>query len=420
MNVLIAIGKLFFRCVYFFMKFGKPERKVVFLSRQGDVPSADYRMLAGALESEGVKTEMYLQRQEKDEARFMGSAGGNLRMILRQMKALATARVAVTDGYAIPVSILKHHKALTVIQLWHAAGAVKKFGLQALPHMSGPERRRAAALKMHQGYDVFVAPSEKTAQFFAEAFGMTPEKALITGTPYLDALYAGDFECREKILRAYPCLDGGAAGRSDRKANVLYLPTYRTEQAYAGERAGGQGSAQGTRGAARALAEALDPDRYNLIVRLHPVEGAGGSAGSDDGGSACPGAAGLAGPGNDVSVCSGARVFELPEFSAEELFSVADCVVTDYSSLALVAGLAEIPVYFFLYDAEAYRDSPGLNIDPEDVYEKYTARDAAALADRIDAPYDMEYERSFTDAYIEVFDGGCTARLTAKIIEYLQ
>ncbi|MDR3225434.1 MAG: CDP-glycerol glycerophosphotransferase family protein [Clostridiales Family XIII bacterium] len=464
MNVLIAAGKLFFSCVYFFMKLGKPGRKVVFLSRQGDVPSVDYQMLAAALEAEGVKTEMYLQRQEKDAARFLGSAGGNLRMILRQMKALATARVAVTDGYSIPVSILRHRKALTVIQIWHAVGAIKKFGLQTLPCMSDQERRRTAALKMHRGYDLFAAPSKRTAQFFAEAFGMTPDKALITGTPYLDVLCSGAFGRKEEILRAYPVLDGGAADRFGRKRNVLYLPTYRPEHsARFGESTTESTNRQGTREAVRALAEALDSNRYNLIVRPHPLEGAaesgGGasaglgageqsagsdsgasaglgageqSAGPDDGASAGSGAGEQsAGPDDGASACPtatgpntgvglGAGVFELPEFSAEELLSVADCVVTDYSSLALAAGLAGIPVYFFVYDIEAYRDSPGLNMDLEELYGRYTARDAQALADMIDGAYDADYARAFTDEYIEVFDGACTARLAAKIIESLQ
>jgi CDP-ribitol ribitolphosphotransferase len=364
-------------------------------------------MLADALGAAGIKTEMYLQRQEKDEARFMGSAAGNLRMILRQMGALASARVAVTDGYSIPVSILKHRKGLTVIQMWHAVGAVKKFGLQTLPVMSDAERSRASNLKMHRGYDLFAAPSERTAQFFAEAFGMDAGKALVTGTPYLDALYNGRFDRREEIKGAYPVLaENGAAGGGCPRQVVLYVPTYRH-----GADARGEDGTGGTDGRlAEAISElraALDAGRYILVVKSHPIE--------DVDPVAAPAGSGLHGDG-DVVFADG--------FSAEELMYAADIVVTDYSSLAFTAGLMGKPLFFFVYDIDVYRGNPGINIDPEEEYGRYTARNAAELARMIDGSagngsYDFAFERYFAGKYVETYDGGCTARLAAEIVKHI-
>ena len=48
------------------------------------------------------------------------------------MYYLATSKVCVLDGYCIPASILKHKKKLKIIQIWHASGAIKKFGYQIL------------------------------------------------------------------------------------------------------------------------------------------------------------------------------------------------------------------------------------------------------------------------------------------------
>ena len=45
---------------------------------------------------------------------------------------LSTAHVCIIDGYCIPVSVLHHRKELRVVQVWHALGAIKKFGRQAL------------------------------------------------------------------------------------------------------------------------------------------------------------------------------------------------------------------------------------------------------------------------------------------------
>ncbi|MDR1293024.1 MAG: hypothetical protein LBJ91_06505, partial [Clostridiales Family XIII bacterium] len=64
-----------------------------------------------------------------------------------------------------------------------------------------------------------------------------------------------------------------------------------------------------------------------------------------------------------------------------------------------------------------YRGSPGLNIDPEEEYGKYAARDAAALARLIEAnDYDYAYERGFAAKYVETYDGHCTERLAAEMV----
>jgi CDP-ribitol ribitolphosphotransferase len=386
MGLFIRIAKLFLATAYFFMKLGSVEDKVVFLSRQGDEPSVDYAALRASLEAAGVRTETRLQRQEKDSARFMAGAAANLRVILDQMRALSGARVAVTDGYSIPISILKHRKELTVIQVWHAIGAVKKFGLQTVPVMADGERRRAKLMRMHAGYDYFVAPSEAAARFFAEAFGMSADRALLTGSPRLDALYDGRFDRRDEIAAAYPELAENDENGHPLKV-VLYAPTYRKNapkrggdsepDGNVGAGARGEGSAE-----ARVLREALGAGAYEVIEKRHPIDAA------DDRG-----------------------------FSAEELMYAADIVVTDYSSIAIAAALIGKPLYFYLYDIDGYSRSPGLNIDPEREYGRYCARDAEELARLIRAGgYDAAYARAFAGKYVETFDGRCAERLTDAIL----
>jgi CDP-ribitol ribitolphosphotransferase len=407
MEILIRTAKLFFGIAYFFMKCGRVENKVVFVSRQRNDPSEDFKALAASLAAAGVVSEMHLHRQEKDNSRFLSEARANLRVILRQMRAIAKARVVVTDGYSIPVSILKHRKELTVIQLWHAIGAVKKFGLQTVPAMSDAERKRAKLLRMHEGYDYFVAPSAMTARFFAGAFGMSADKALVTGTPFLDALRAGSYDRSAEIAGAYPEPAKNDAAVRPAKV-VLYVPTYRTGRAAVGDAADKAGeynndSVAEERGGVRprclsgkeadALRSALEQAGCIVLDHRHPVEGAVADAGAD----ADPFAGG---------------------FSAEELMSAADAVVTDYSSLAITAALLGKPLYFYLYDIDEYRRSPGLNIDPETEYGRYAARDAEQLARLItEEDYDAAYERAFVEKYIETYDGACTERLTDAILQ---
>ena len=57
----------------------------------------------------------------------------------------------------------------------------------------------------------------------------------------------------------------------------------------------------------------------------------------------------------------------------------ADYVITDYSSIVYEAFLLKKKVLFYVPDIEEYRDSPGLNTDPEVISPEITFRDMDAL-----------------------------------------
>ncbi|MDR2610701.1 MAG: CDP-glycerol glycerophosphotransferase family protein [Clostridiales Family XIII bacterium] len=391
-NILIPVLTAFMRLLYRIMKFGRVNpRSVVFLSRQSDEPSSDFKALIRALGS-SAETVTLTKRQEKSGAGLLKNAPKDLCMLLRQMKAIARAAVVVTDGYSLPVSCLRHREELTVIQIWHAIGAIKKFGLQTLENPLAPEsvRKRNRLLHMHEGYRFAVAPSKRTAGFFAEAFGLEAGSVLVTGTPFLDHLHSAnqagpDETTRSAVFAAHPAL-ARAAGEG--KHIILYLPTYREHRHT--EWSG--------------LAAALDQGAFRLAVKLHPIEaGAANAAGSD---------------AADGAVLLGS------EFSAEELLCVADAVVTDYSNVAFSAALSGIPLFFYLSDGAEYREYPGLNIDIETEYAAYAASDAAKLAriiaDAFNDGYDAPYEAAFASRYIETFDGRCTGRLRDLILSSLR
>ena len=61
--------------------------------------------------------------------------------------------MCIIDGYCIPVSVLHHRKELRVVQVWHALGAIKKFGRQALSVPGGRDKELAERMGMHKHYD---------------------------------------------------------------------------------------------------------------------------------------------------------------------------------------------------------------------------------------------------------------------------
>ena len=72
--------------------------------------------------------------------------------LLVEMYHAATSRVLVVDGYSIVASAMSHSTGLTVVQMWHALGSLKKFGLSILGRILDRRRIRllAKAMRMHR------------------------------------------------------------------------------------------------------------------------------------------------------------------------------------------------------------------------------------------------------------------------------
>ena len=62
MYLLIYIYILFLKFIYFFMKLSKTKNRVVFLSRQTDTPSLDFRMINDEIKKLDKNIETILQQ----------------------------------------------------------------------------------------------------------------------------------------------------------------------------------------------------------------------------------------------------------------------------------------------------------------------------------------------------------------------
>lgn len=176
----------FFRLFYVFFKlFPTQANKILFLSRQTDASSIDFRMLQKELLKQNAKLKIktMTKRIQKTPKEIFFK---NTPQMFRQMYHLATAKVCIIDGYNIAVSTLKHKKALRVVQIWHSLGAIKKFG-KASPKTAF-EQKIAEIFHMHEGYDMIVCPSEASAGLFAEAFGYDEKAVRVCGLPRIDYL----------------------------------------------------------------------------------------------------------------------------------------------------------------------------------------------------------------------------------------
>jgi CDP-ribitol ribitolphosphotransferase len=296
-----------------------------------------------------------------------------LARVVRGMYHLRRARLFIVDNAYLPIHVTPHRPGTTVVQVWHATGALKRFGADAARPLAEPERRF-----LHRHYDYVVASGEAAREPYSRALRTPLERVLAVGAPRTDFLVDGDAlaATRERLLAAHPVLAG--------RRVVLYAPTFRGR---------GRGKREaGTLDAVR-LRELLPPD-HALVLKTHP--------------NLDPGLTPVAG-------------FDLVLDPADELdhaFAVTDVLVTDYSSSIFEWALLRRPLVLLVPDLVEYEADPGLYLDyrMEMIGALVTDTDgvaAAVLEGRLDrAAYD-----AFVARHLGSAPGGASDRFVERFVD---
>lgn len=359
-------------------------RRITFLSRQAERPF-DFALLEPALRKRFPRHEIVWCCVHE-----IGRM--SVPLMLRQLRYVATSELCLVDGYVPAVSLPASHRS-KVVQVWHAPGAIKKFGYQALDTPAGRSSRAARALRMHRGYDLVIAGMPGAVKALSEAFDVPTQRIATLGLPRIDYLRSpeqADLRAR-RYVRAEEAVRCAFGEKDDSRITVLYAPTFRKANA----------DALWLEHAVCALRSALAatgaPAR--LIVASHPLES---SEEHDEKG------------GVPVAFLHGTPTIDL--------LHLADYVVTDYSTVAFEAGYAGRRVLFYVPDIKEYRVSPGLNIDPLAVLPTISSADAPAIANVITGtrPYDANAFQSFMDANTQDVLEGSIERITSKLETLLE
>lgn len=364
-TIIMKIGVLIIKALYAPMKLLNVKNRITFISRQSDKPSADICMLAEQIKKKHPEIECRIM------SRMLRATPGGLLCylghMLKQMHALSTSRVIILDGYCITACILDHKPETSVVQMWHSLAAIKKFGYQTIDRPSGHSREVAEAMHMHEHYDYILCPSMATGKLFCQAMNSDENRLVCLGLPRIDLIKREDSAVADSIRKQYEL--------STEKKILLYAPTFRKGETIQIEE----------------LANALDSDKYQLVVKLHPIY--------DDSGIIPKG------------------VIHDRKYSSYEWFNVCDGVITDYSALGVEATLTDKPVYFYLYDLEDYCNKVGVNVDLMDEMGSVSATDAATLAEIIEKQYDYAHMREFREKYVSVDTDNCTEKLADFIAD---
>ena len=294
---------------------------------------------------------------------------------------LASARVFIVDDYFLPIYAVNPRAGTTRIQVWHASGALKKFGYSVLDKGFGQTEDDVAQLPIHTNYDYCLVSSMRFAPAYAEAFRQPLERFhASTGIPRTDQLFGERRARAEAAVRAaYPGIDG--------KRTVLYAPTFRGDSALVAR--------QPVELDLRELRAAIGDDHV-LLLRQHPFVRRSTVLGPE-----------LAGFVIDAS--------DHPDI--HDLMLVSDVLVTDYSSAIYEYSILGRPMAFFAPDLEAYEGERGFYFDyrtgvPGPVFET-----TAELAGWLRAgSFDLDRVARFRDESFEVADGHASRRFVDEVV----
>lgn len=372
LSVILYIERFGMSFIYFFIKFFPIQKnKVTMLSRQSNDINIDFEMLLDEFSKQEKMIKVTVLCKEVPK-RIIGRIKYCF-FIIKCLYHISTSKVCIVDGYSIPISCLKHKKQLKIIQIWHAMGAIKQFGKQVIGKKEGSKSEISKIMKMHQNYDYVLCASDATKKFYEQGFGIDENKILKLGMPRIDYLLEKDEKINRKIeelYKDYPNLK--------EKKIILYVPTFR----------------KGKSAHIYDLINSVNDEKYNLIIRLHPL---------------------------DKAVLDSKYIVS-SKYQTFDLLKIADYVITDYSALSIETSILDNKqLYFYLYDIENYRKDRGLNVNLKEEMPNYTFSNVDDIIKKIqENNYNYEDLRKFKEKYVQTIDTHNSERIVKFVKKLME
>ena len=309
-----------------FRLFGIRKKKVFLIATHEDGPEGNIAVTVRALKRMNPKLR-FVRITKKDR--------GNRPFSFFFVKAyhMATAGTILLDNTFMPMAYTPISKKATVIQLWHGTGTIKKFGLD-----SDGEKVAKLARRGNKRIDWLIVNGDRTKRQYESAFGIPPEKIRPLGLPRTDMLLSESYMGKKRLA----FLDGirEKVFEPELHRYVLYAPTFRDDEL---ENPRLQLNLQRLMGQL--------PEDVILLLRFHPYVAEAFARNNTL---------------DDLPKALQNRVFDVSSYpGTTTLLSVADVLVTDYSSIVFEYALLRRPMVFYAYDLEEFTKNG------RDFYEPY-------------------------------------------------
>ncbi|TDL32618.1 CDP-glycerol glycerophosphotransferase family protein [Jeotgalibacillus sp. S-D1] len=319
---------------------------------------------------------------ERDDKRVKLISLEDKRLYFKRIYHLATAKLVVVDNYFAFLAVSSFKKDVECIQIWHAAGAVKSFGLE---DKSTTERTAISLKRFRQVYNRFtkiVVGSDEMAGVFTKAFGLEKDVFLRTGIPRTDLFYSDKEKdkIRASFYRDYPHL-------ADKKI-ALYAPTFRDHPDHQNQ-------------LDLSFLQKELGEEYFFIIKFHPV--------------------------TKQSIIlpeqSGSSFLLIDaDYDVNELLQVTDVLITDYSSIPFEYCLLGKPMIFFAYDLKEYSKERGIWANYDQLVPGPVVTDTESLIEALKQPAEsvpMQRINMFCEEWNKYSKGYSSKNLVDYMLEKL-
>lgn len=338
----------------------KDEKRITFVSLTQSHLASDFKLIDDALKKEN-KYDIHYNLIE-----FEKNLLGDFKYFLNCLKQLVeykkSALVIINDNNYV----ISHRKPqeTKVLQVWHACGAIKKFG---------NEIKRQYPIR---NYDAIICNAKAWKPVYAKSFGVNEDQIYVTGMPRIDLLldHSLQIKNKEEFYKKYPMCIG--------KKLCLYAPTFRGNiidgfkiKSFDFEKV-----------------ESMLSDEYIFLYKFHPLLG-------------------------NVKVNS-SKAINVNKEDLYTLFTVSDCLISDYSSILFDYSLLNKKMIAYVDDIDEYDKTIGLNVDLRKDFCGPICKDEEELVNAIKTESRDMCIRSFQKKYMYYTDGKNTTRVI-KLIDKL-
>ena len=304
----------------------------------------------------------------------------NILQTLNGIFHLATAKTIVVDNYYGFLGTVKFRDSVRCTQIWHAAGAIKQFGMKDPTNKDRSPQALARFKKVYQQFDQIVVGSEFMERIYEKAFLAKPSSFLRTGVPRTDFFFQ-DLQMeqvRQILYEENPVFK--------EKKVLLYAPTFRKDQVALTEL-----PLDLTK-----MYEALKED-YILILRLHPKVRST----------------------TDFSQVYPGFVYDYSHYpTVNDLLVITDILISDYSSIPMEFAFLRRQMIFYAYDFEEYKQANGFWEDYECSMPGPVVKTTDMVIEAlIEANFDVEKITQFSKKWNEYSTGNASTMLVESIFK---
>lgn len=362
---------------------------ILYQSRDGkSMTDSPYAVFLHLLNSEKYKRYNHVwvvdSPQKKLEFEEKYKNENNVKFVLKEsddyLQILTSAKYILNNS-TFPAYFTKKENQ-TYINTWHGT-PIKAMGLDVEDNLLGSQN----IIKNFLSSDILVSPNRHTTEIFKRAFsldGLYNGNLLEIGYPRIDLTINSN---KEKVLKD---LKDSDVNIGDRKV-MLFAPTWRGQDVNKPE--------DSIENIYQMVMELKNSTNYQVLVKVHPFA-------------------------YKIALKYKKLVpFLIPDsFDTNELLSIVDLLVTDYSSIFFDYLVTDNPIIFYSPDYEEYENERGFYIEPEQlpgpsVYNLEDLIKEVQSVEKNKLNYKQKYE-DFKNKYVNYDDGNVTEKLVNAIFEH--